>query len=172
MCPCCNSTVRLSRRFRRYNKWFLHWKFTVGDYVLIVRYCVVFVTGRRGFGPGEQEFGYVHVRPGAHMFYWLYYTTAPRDWSETPLVMWLQGGPGASSTSHGNFETIGPLTTDLERRNSSWVGALKSEKRTLRFNKFYRWVAQRRLALTAPHELPHHFHLFIFLCRDLWQTFR
>jgi len=108
----------------------LHWKFTVGNYVLIVRYCVVFVTGRRGFGPGEQEFGYVHVRPGAHMFYWLYYTTAPRDWSETPLVMWLQGGPGASSTSHGNFETIGPLTTDLGRRNSSWVGALKSEKRT------------------------------------------
>jgi len=102
----------------------------VGDYVLVVRYCVVFVTGRRGFGPGEQEFGYVHVRPGAHMFYWLYYTTAPRDWSETPLVMWLQGGPGASSTSHGNFETIGPLTTDLERRNSSWVGALKSEKQT------------------------------------------
>jgi uncharacterized membrane protein YqiK len=35
------------------------------------------VSGKnRGFGPGEQDYGYVTVRPGAHMFWWLYHTTS------------------------------------------------------------------------------------------------
>ena len=36
-------------------------------------------------------------------------------------MIWLQGGPGASSTGYGNFELIGPLDSDLNIRNSSWV---------------------------------------------------
>lgn len=80
---------------------------------------------RKGFGDGAQEFGYVDVRDGAHMFYWLYYIQ-PEDKSavkpaDKPLVIWLQGGPGASSTSYGNFMELGPLDANLKRRNSTWV---------------------------------------------------
>lgn len=76
---------------------------------------------RDGFGPGKQDWGFVDVRPGAHMFYWLYYTTAAvEDYTERPLVIWLQGGPGASSM-YGNFEELGPLTLELEERNHTWV---------------------------------------------------
>ncbi|KAL1403332.1 hypothetical protein pipiens_019414 [Culex pipiens pipiens] len=67
-----------------------------------------------GFGPGKQSWDFVEVRPGAHMFYWLYYTTASdEDYSERPLIIWLQGGPGGSSTGYGNFAEIGPLHVDL-----------------------------------------------------------
>ncbi|XP_052128744.1 retinoid-inducible serine carboxypeptidase-like isoform X3 [Frankliniella occidentalis] len=83
------------------------------------------VQARKGFGDGDQEFGYVDVRDGAHMFYWLYYIQ-PEDKSavkpaDKPLVIWLQGGPGASSTSYGNFMELGPLDANLKRRNSTWV---------------------------------------------------
>ncbi|XP_063987297.1 retinoid-inducible serine carboxypeptidase-like [Diachasmimorpha longicaudata] len=81
--------------------------------------------GRKGHGPGEQEWGYVDVRPGAHMFWWLYYVTPasgePVDVYEKPLIIWLQGGPGASSTGYGNFEELGPLDVDGNRRNHTWV---------------------------------------------------
>lgn len=78
--------------------------------------------GRVGFGPGEQEWGFETVRPGANMFWWLYYTTADvTDYTERPLVIWLQGGPGASSTGFGNFEELGPLDSDLNPRENSWV---------------------------------------------------
>ncbi|CAL1686272.1 unnamed protein product [Lasius platythorax] len=78
--------------------------------------------GRRGFGPGEQEWGYVEVRPNAHMFWWLYYTTADvESYYDKPLMIWLQGGPGSSSTAYGNFEELGPLDTDLKPRNYTWV---------------------------------------------------
>ncbi|XP_060832676.1 retinoid-inducible serine carboxypeptidase-like [Bombus pascuorum] len=77
---------------------------------------------KKGFGPGEQEWGYVKVRPTSHMFWWLYYTTANvSSYYEKPLIIWLQGGPGASSTSYGNFEELGPLDVNLEPRNFTWV---------------------------------------------------
>lgn len=56
------------------------------------------------------------------MFYWLYYVEGGDGPAEKPLVIWLQGGPGASSTSFGNFEEIGPIDSDLKKRNSTWVG--------------------------------------------------
>ncbi|XP_063701657.1 retinoid-inducible serine carboxypeptidase-like [Culicoides brevitarsis] len=76
-----------------------------------------------GFGPGDQDWGYVTVRPGAHMFWWLYYTTNPNvvSYTERPLVIWLQGGPGASSTGYGNFEELGPLDLFEQERNHTWV---------------------------------------------------
>lgn len=63
------------------------------------------------------------------MFWWLYYTSnlendrfvKRQDYADYPVVIWLQGGPGASSTGYGNFELIGPLDSDLNIRNSSWV---------------------------------------------------
>ena len=87
----------------------------------------------------QEEWGYVTVRPGAHMFWWLY--RSPTDWQNKPLVMWLQvrncaraiywcilthvyplqGGPGASSTGFGNFIEIGPLDINLQPRPTTWV---------------------------------------------------
>lgn len=72
--------------------------------VVVLVALLAAVSAKKGFGPGEQDWGYAEVRPGAHVFWWLYYSTAtdviaPED---KPLVIWLQGGPGASGT--GNFK--------------------------------------------------------------------
>lgn len=76
---------------------------------------------REGYGPGLQDWGFVEVRRGAHMFWWLYYTTAEvGNFTDRPLVIWLQGGPGASSM-YGNFEELGPLTLEGDPRNHTWV---------------------------------------------------
>ncbi|XP_037959932.1 retinoid-inducible serine carboxypeptidase-like [Teleopsis dalmanni] len=80
------------------------------------------VGARQGYGPGEQDWGFVDVRKGAHMFYWLYYTTANvTHHTERPLAIWLQGGPGASSTGYGNFEELGILDLYGNYRNHTWV---------------------------------------------------
>uniref|UniRef100_A0A8C6L548 Carboxypeptidase n=1 Tax=Nothobranchius furzeri TaxID=105023 RepID=A0A8C6L548_NOTFU len=73
--------------------------------------------------PGCTEaWDYVEVRPGAHMFWWLYYAESQAaQYKDLPLVMWLQGGPGGSGTGFGNFEEIGPLNRDLQPRKTSWV---------------------------------------------------
>ncbi|KAK9709346.1 Serine carboxypeptidase [Popillia japonica] len=76
---------------------------------------------RQGFGTEEQDWGYVTVRPGAHMFWWLYFTTATENYGERPLIVWLQGGPGASSTGYGNFAELGPLDLDLNPRDHTWT---------------------------------------------------
>lgn len=77
---------------------------------------------RRGFGAGEQDWGYVQVRKGAHLFYWLHYTTANVSvYTERPLVIWLQGGPGVASTGCGCFEQLGPIDIEGRPRASNWV---------------------------------------------------
>ncbi|KAK3869436.1 hypothetical protein Pcinc_025254 [Petrolisthes cinctipes] len=55
------------------------------------------------------------------MFFWLYYTTADVDYKTRPLVLWLQGGPGASSTGIGNFLEIGPQNLSLGNRTDAWT---------------------------------------------------
>lgn len=78
--------------------------------------------GRRGIGAGEQDWNYVEVRAGAHLFYWLYYTTANVSvYTERPLIIWLQGGPGVASTGCGNFEQLGLMDIEGKPRDSSWV---------------------------------------------------
>lgn len=69
----------------------------------------------------DEDWGYVTVRKDAHMFWWLYGTMAATNRTDIPLVMWLQGGPGASSTGFGNFGEIGPLDLDLKPRPHNWV---------------------------------------------------
>lgn len=70
----------------------------------------------------DEDWGYVTIRPGAHSFWWLYgANTSAR--AEAPLILWLQGGPGASSTGFGNFAETGPLDWDLKPRASTWLNA-------------------------------------------------
>ncbi|ENN82238.1 hypothetical protein YQE_01385, partial [Dendroctonus ponderosae] len=85
---------------------------------------VKLILGRVGFGPNEQDWGYVTVREKAHMFWWLHYTTATGDYVQRPLVIWLQGGPGGSSTGIGNFQEIGPWDEAQNIRNYSWINYL------------------------------------------------
>ncbi|KAL0418267.1 UNVERIFIED_CONTAM: Serine carboxypeptidase-like 51 [Sesamum radiatum] len=72
---------------------------------------------------GSEAWGYVEVRPKAHMFWW-YYRSPYRSegpGKPWPVILWLQGGPGASGVGIGNFEEIGPLDTCLKPRNSTWL---------------------------------------------------
>lgn len=56
------------------------------------------------------------------MFWWLHYTTAQTpQFTDRPLILWLQGGPGSSSTGYGNFEILGPLDLDLNERSFTWI---------------------------------------------------
>ncbi|CAH9072729.1 unnamed protein product [Cuscuta europaea] len=72
---------------------------------------------------GSQPCGFVDVRPGAHMFWWLqkspFRVNDPnKPW---PIILWLHGGPGASGTGIGNFLEIGPFDANLRPRNSTWL---------------------------------------------------
>lgn len=82
-----------------------------------------FHTAESKFPIPSEAWGYVDVRKDAFMFWWLYgaQTTDPTERLHKPLVMWFQGGPGASSTGYGNFEEIGPLDVNLEPRNTTWI---------------------------------------------------
>lgn len=53
----------------------------------------------------KADFGYVDVRHGARMFWTLEPCTGCHHMSifEEPLIIWLQGGPGASGSGYGNF---------------------------------------------------------------------
>eukprot|EP00062_Callorhinchus_milii_P025084 gi/632985677/ref/XP_007909818.1/ PREDICTED: retinoid-inducible serine carboxypeptidase [Callorhinchus milii] len=91
---------------------------------LVFLCCFALTTGTTDTQNGQEAWGYVAVRNDASMFWWLYYANSPtHSYSELPLVMWLQGGPGASGTGYGNFEEIGPLDKNLNRRKYSWVEA-------------------------------------------------
>ena len=52
---------------------------------------------------------------------WLYGKADNATRQNAPLIMWLQGGPGASGTGFGNFMEIGPLDINLKPRQYSWV---------------------------------------------------
>ncbi|XP_060520139.1 retinoid-inducible serine carboxypeptidase-like isoform X2 [Cylas formicarius] len=89
--------------------------------VFILSNLIVIVLGRQGFGPTDQEWGYATVRDGAHIFWWMHYTNAVQNPLEKPLVIWLQGGPGVSSTGYGNFVEIGPWDANKQPRNTTWL---------------------------------------------------
>uniref|UniRef100_A0A131YXB8 Carboxypeptidase n=1 Tax=Rhipicephalus appendiculatus TaxID=34631 RepID=A0A131YXB8_RHIAP len=68
----------------------------------------------------RESWSYVKVREHAYMFWWLMFADTP-EYQAAPLIIWLQGGPGASSTGFGNFVEIGPQDVRLLPRNHSWV---------------------------------------------------
>ena len=56
------------------------------------------------------------------MFWWLHYTIADTNhFTDRPLILWLQGGPGSSSTGYGNFEILGPFDLASNERNFTWI---------------------------------------------------
>ena len=66
---------------------------------------------------------FLDVREGAHMFWWMHFTKAAvvEDFTERPIIFWLQGGPGSSSSGYGNFEILGPVDLAEKERNFTWV---------------------------------------------------
>ncbi|KAJ3666368.1 hypothetical protein Zmor_001812 [Zophobas morio] len=90
--------------------------------IILVFFIATIAFARKGFGPTEQEWGFVTVREGANMFWWLQQTSADvENYTEKSLVIWLQEGPGASSTGYGNFAELGPLDADLNPRPTTWL---------------------------------------------------
>lgn len=80
------------------------------------------VTGSQFHGV-ESYSGYLTVDKGfnSNMFFW--YFPSERDPDYAPVVLWLQGGPGASSL-FGLFTENGPLQLEgqgkLQKRNYTW----------------------------------------------------
>ena len=72
----------------------------------------------------EEDFGYVEVRPGAHMFWVMYHTELPGDYKNAPLIMWIQGGPGASGVGFGNFVELGPYDMKGNLKERRWVSLM------------------------------------------------
>ncbi|XP_063443920.1 retinoid-inducible serine carboxypeptidase-like [Mytilus trossulus] len=83
--------------------------------------CFLSIYSSSNFFAIQQDFGYVDVRDKAHMFWWLQYTQSMQGYQQVPLIMWLQGGPGGSSTGFGNFMELGPLDVNMNPRNTTWL---------------------------------------------------
>ncbi|XP_048007060.1 retinoid-inducible serine carboxypeptidase-like [Leguminivora glycinivorella] len=72
--------------------------------------------------PWKSFQSYVQARPGAFLFYWLYYADGtPAGAYRKPLIIWVQGGPGLAATGIGNFAEFGPLDMEMQPRNHTWV---------------------------------------------------
>ncbi|CEF62455.1 Retinoid-inducible serine carboxypeptidase [Strongyloides ratti] len=68
-----------------------------------------------------EDWGYTDIRDGAHTFWWLFAAKNDTPESKRPLILWLQGGPGASSTGFGNLEELGPKDLNGNDRNYTWL---------------------------------------------------
>eukprot|EP01118_Nematostelium_gracile_P007190 TRINITY_DN2326_c0_g1_i2.p1 TRINITY_DN2326_c0_g1~~TRINITY_DN2326_c0_g1_i2.p1 ORF type:complete len:427 (-),score=123.79 TRINITY_DN2326_c0_g1_i2:56-1291(-) len=69
----------------------------------------------------DSQSGYINVNKSydSQMFWWLYGAQVS-DRTSVPLVMWLQGGPGASSL-YGDFLEMGPVDVYNNPRNTTWL---------------------------------------------------
>ena len=87
-------------------------------YVFLV--LAVLMYGKSAASIPNETWNYVTIRQDAHIFWW-FYGAQSQQRDQLPLVLWLQGGPGASGTGFGNFEEIGPLHQDSTPRNTTWI---------------------------------------------------
>ncbi|KAL7635558.1 UNVERIFIED_CONTAM: hypothetical protein RMT77_014627 [Armadillidium vulgare] len=84
--------------------------------MLIWFYCFIF--SQAAGEVMKHNWGYIHVREGAEMFFLGYFT---KNYQNRPLILWLQGGPGASSTGIGNILEVGPTDLQGKTRKYSWT---------------------------------------------------
>lgn len=61
-----------------------------------------------GKPPTPQYSGFLKASPGTHLHYWFAETSNPKADTNTPVVLWLNGGPGSSSIL-GMLQEHGPL---------------------------------------------------------------
>ncbi|KAK6945171.1 Peptidase S10, serine carboxypeptidase [Dillenia turbinata] len=59
-----------------------------------------------------QYSGYVPLSPTKSLFYW--FIESPTSSGEKPLILWLNGGPGASSVALGLFHEVGPFHVNTD----------------------------------------------------------
>ena len=120
----------------------------------------------------DEDWNYVQVRENAFMFWWLYGadTSDPSERVDKPLIMWLQGGPGGSSTGFGNFEELGPLTVDLKPRNTTWLQAANLLFVDNPVGSGYSYVTDSDAFTTnVTGELPcNSLQLHLHICAELW----
>ncbi|KAG8371061.1 hypothetical protein BUALT_Bualt13G0047800 [Buddleja alternifolia] len=62
----------------------------------------------------DQYAGYVTVDPTAGRALFYYFSESPTNSSTSPLVLWLNGGPGCSSFGFGAMEELGPFRVDSD----------------------------------------------------------
>ncbi|KAH9404020.1 hypothetical protein TYRP_014534 [Tyrophagus putrescentiae] len=79
--------------------------------------------GLSGKLPFRQYSGYLDGSKGRNLFYWMFEST--NNATTDPVVLWLNGGPGASSIGSGTFAENGPFR-------------VKSDGKTLEHDK-YSW---------------------------------
>ncbi|KAM0045189.1 putative carboxypeptidase C [Helianthus debilis subsp. tardiflorus] len=79
-------------------------------------------TTTAGTPDGSEIWGYIEVRPKAHMFWWYYKSPyAPQHPNNPwPLILWLPGGPGVPG-GVVNFGGVGPLDFFLRPTNLTWL---------------------------------------------------
>ncbi|XP_075033800.1 lysosomal protective protein [Mixophyes fleayi] len=83
---------------------------------------ITYLPGLRKQPSFSQFSGYLDVPGGKHLHYW--FVESQKNPSSSPLVLWLNGGPGCSSldgllTEHGPF-LIQPDGVSLEYNTYSW----------------------------------------------------
>uniref|UniRef100_A0A1B6E5I6 Carboxypeptidase n=1 Tax=Clastoptera arizonana TaxID=38151 RepID=A0A1B6E5I6_9HEMI len=70
--------------------------------------------------PSYSGYFTVNKNCGSNLFFWFF--PSQNDWKTAPVLLWLQGGPGATSM-YGLFEELGPyrsLKSGLKKRKYSW----------------------------------------------------
>ncbi|GAA5868650.1 hypothetical protein JCM8547_003768 [Rhodosporidiobolus lusitaniae] len=66
----------------------------------------------------KQYSGYLDIADDAHLFYW-FFESRSKNPEKDPLVLWINGGPGCSSTTGLLFE-LGPCAIANEGKNTTW----------------------------------------------------
>ncbi|KAJ1948257.1 hypothetical protein EC988_005250 [Linderina pennispora] len=67
----------------------------------------------------QQSSGYISVSSRTkHLFYWFFESRAPSH-SNTPVILWLNGGPGCSSMT-GLLTGIGPCRVTSDGHGTTW----------------------------------------------------
>lgn len=81
------------------------------------------VTSLPGFGQvaGNQYAGLIPINKtfDKHLFYWFVEAASGNVPGETPLLIWMNGGPGASSLTGLLAENIGPITIQMEGKKAT-----------------------------------------------------